>query len=293
VKLPKGPQLKLPQAKPPAFLADLYYDLRDRRLLPLVALVVVAIVAVPFLLGSDPEPLAEVPDTGGLVGGPAAGASAADLTVVEAKPGLRDYRRRLKSRAPTDPFAQRYTSAKLDGAQFKEGGGGSGGGETTSKSPTVDSDGGSLPQGGSGTAEELDVPPNAGNGNGNGGKRPGLTFFAWAIDVRVERTIDGDKKEPIVRKQVLPQTPLPGKETPVVTYMGPASKERKVNGKALLLISDEVREVASDGRCISGAEVCQLLEVTPGFPVVLTYGESEDRYAINVTKLHLVVTGHS
>ena len=35
----------------PPFLVDLYYDLRDRRLLPLLALVLVAIVAVPFLLG--------------------------------------------------------------------------------------------------------------------------------------------------------------------------------------------------------------------------------------------------
>ena len=37
-------------------VTDLYYDLRERRLLPLVALVLVAIVAVPFLLSSGSEP---------------------------------------------------------------------------------------------------------------------------------------------------------------------------------------------------------------------------------------------
>ena len=50
----------MPELKVPDFLRDLYYDLRDRRLLPLVALVIVAIVAVPFLLGggSKEEPVA-------------------------------------------------------------------------------------------------------------------------------------------------------------------------------------------------------------------------------------------
>ena len=45
----KGPDLKMPELKVPAFVSDLYYDLRDRRLLPLVGFVLVAIVAVPFL----------------------------------------------------------------------------------------------------------------------------------------------------------------------------------------------------------------------------------------------------
>ena len=50
-----GPELKMPKlkgsdAKVPPVLADLYYDLRDRRLLPLIALILVAIVAAPFLL---------------------------------------------------------------------------------------------------------------------------------------------------------------------------------------------------------------------------------------------------
>ncbi len=104
VKRLKGPDLKMPDVKAPAFLADLYYDLRDRRLLPLLALVLVAIVATPFLLGQKSEttlpPAAEgaisalretsVPPT-------------SKLTVVEAKPGLRDYRKRLKGPHPDRP----------------------------------------------------------------------------------------------------------------------------------------------------------------------------------------------
>ena len=65
----KGPDLKMPDFKVPAFVSDLYYDLRDRRLLPLVGLVLVAIVAVPFLLsGGSEEQGARQPPTLGDVG---------------------------------------------------------------------------------------------------------------------------------------------------------------------------------------------------------------------------------
>ena len=50
-----GPDLKMPELKVPPFFADLYYDLRKRGLLPIVGLILVAIVAVPFLLGGGSE----------------------------------------------------------------------------------------------------------------------------------------------------------------------------------------------------------------------------------------------
>ncbi len=56
LKLPslggKRPSVPKTSIKPPKFVADLYADLRDRRLLPLVALLLVAIVAAPFLLSA-------------------------------------------------------------------------------------------------------------------------------------------------------------------------------------------------------------------------------------------------
>ena len=108
-RLKKGPDLKMPELKAPAFLADLYYDLRDLRLLPLVALVVVAIAAVPFLHGSDPEEPVLPPVASGAEAG---GVEASTLTVVEATPGLRSYRKRLKG-TPCDPFKQQYTTPPL------------------------------------------------------------------------------------------------------------------------------------------------------------------------------------
>ena len=120
-----------------------------------------------------------------------------------------------------------------------------------------------------------------------------VVFYAFAIDVRIVKTVDGKQQDPIVRERVLPQTPLPGAKTPVVTFMGPAREGNKPTGKALLLVNNEVRSVAGDAKCLSGDETCQLLEVEPGFPEVFTYGEGEDRYAITVLKLGPVVTGHS
>src|SRR6202007_2472550 len=40
----KGPELKFSEVKVPGFLYDLFYDLKERHLLPLVALLIVAMV---------------------------------------------------------------------------------------------------------------------------------------------------------------------------------------------------------------------------------------------------------
>jgi hypothetical protein len=74
--------------------------------------------------------------------------------------------------------------------------------------------------------------------------------------------------------------------------MGPARDGKKANGNALLLVSNHVSEIEGDATCLSGDEICQLLEVEPGFPVVL-HLEGGVSYAVNVLKLGLVVTGHN
>ena len=113
----KGPELKMPDLKVPSFLQDLYWDLRDRRLLPLVGLIVVAIVAVPFLLGGDsPEPL---PDPSESLSAEAESARASDLVVVQATPGLRDYRQRLRGRTAKNPFSQPKQPHSQKGAQIE------------------------------------------------------------------------------------------------------------------------------------------------------------------------------
>ncbi len=298
-RLKGGPELKMPKLKVPAFLVDLYHDLRDRRLLPVIALVLVAIAATPILLGQKSE--TAPPPAAGTIQSlkESNGRQAASLTVVEAEPGLRDYHKRLHDRKPLDPFRV-LGEPNLSGAQLGGGGGegeepSSGGSSsftstsTTTKtqsgtktSTTTTTTGSGAPS--SGSAQPGGSPPHG---------KPHLVYFSYAIDVRIVKSVDGKAQEPIVRKRVLLQTPLPGEKEQVVTYMGPAREGDKPTGNALLLVSNQVTGIAGDAKCLAGDEICQLLEVEPGFPVVLTYGENGVKYTINVLKMGLVVTGHS
>ena len=101
------PKLKGGEMKVPPFFADLYADLRDRRLLPLIALIAVAIVATPFLLGGGSTKWNPSSSAGAVAGGSAPASQ--ELTVVKAAPGLRNYKKRLAHRSPTNPFKQRFT----------------------------------------------------------------------------------------------------------------------------------------------------------------------------------------
>ena len=277
-----GPELKKPDLKVPAVLRDLYNDLRDRRLLPLLALIVVAIVAVPFLLSESPEeePAASPPALG-LTPGEAAQAS--KLTVVPATPGLRDYRRRLRARTATDPFTQRYTEPVLKGADLQSESETSGG-EKKSKSKT-----------GSSGGIVVDETAGGGQGDDQGGDDPDqqlpadTRLYVFAIDVQISHTEtlpDGTVRmgEPERREGVKPLTPLPNAATPVVTYLG-ADLEK---GKLLLMVSKDVTASFGDGECVSGTDSCELLAVEPGFPQTFEYGPQGVRYKINVIKAELV-----
>jgi hypothetical protein len=294
VKRPKGPELKMPGLKAPTLLADLYYDLRDRRLLPLIALVLVAIVATPFLLSQGSEAEEAIPVPAAIQALKEGGAHrTSSLTVVEANPGLRDYRKRLRGRTPLDPF-RTFGKPSLKGAQLGGESEGEGGGSSGSSTPTTSTSTTVKTQQTSTTKTTNTTSPGGANGSQPGGTNGShVVFFAWAIDAKIVKTVDGKQQDPIVKEHVLSETPLPGEKTPVVTYMGPAREGKKPTGKALLLVSNEVRSVAGDAKCLSGDETCQLLEVEPGFPEVFTYGENEDKYTITVLKLGLVATGHS
>jgi hypothetical protein len=275
-----GPELKRPELKVPPVLTDLFEDLRDRRLLPLVVLLVVAIVAVPFLLKQDAEEVA-----GPVSGGPEA-TPASQLTVVQATPGLRDYRKRLRARSATNPFKQRFSSPVLKGAQLNEPAEASEGG---SSSGSASLDGGSS-SGGTDTSEPTDEAPS------NSPGKPQVTVVAWSVDVVIKRsggaTEEARKKseqaETFEKEGVLPQTPLPSAKAPVVTYLGPAREGTGVAGKALFLVSRDVVSVFGDVYCAEGEEVCQLIEVTPGASVTFVYGQSEVMYTIAVRSINQV-----
>lgn len=299
-RLKKGPELRMPELKVPPFLSDLYWDLRDRRLLPLIALAVVAITAVPFLLSGGSKAPPAKPAVG--VATPSAereAAEAASLTVVEAKPGLRDYRKRLAGRTPTDPFEQRYTAPSTSGAEL--------GSQTENSSSSVSS---TVTTSSSSSSTVNTVTTTAGGSPSSspspsqsqpssGETKHHVVFYNWGIDVRIVKASSKDASpeespEPSVKHKVLPQTPLPGEKAPVVTYLGLSRKaaENHHAVKVLLLVSDDVTSVKGEATCASVAKHCKLLEVAPESPLTFIYGANETRYTIKVLKIALVVTGH-
>lgn len=291
----KGPDLKMPDLKVPAFLTDLYYDLRDRRLLPLIALAFVAILAVPILLGGDSEELQVAPPGGASAGVVPPGAKASKLTVVEATPGLRDYHTRLGDRSPTNPFKQRYTSlpgsAQVQSIETTSGGGGGDASSTgtVTESPTT------APEESSGASGNADGGTGGGSSTGSGEAR----LFEFVFDVQIshsEKTADGGQKmsEPEVRRRVPTLAQLPGKKTPVVTVAG----VNLHSGKVWFLVSDDVQSLDGDFACVTRTpdDLCELLEIEPGFPLELIYeADKADadkvRYRIKVTGIDAVRAG--
>jgi len=287
--LKKGPDLKMPELKVPEPLIDLYWDLRDRHLLPLVVLAIVAIVAVPLLLGGGS---AQEPSSGPISIGaaPSPEPVGSKLAVVEAKPGLRDYHKRLHRDKPTDPFEQRYTSPVLEGTKL--GGGGSTT-KSTSGSTTSENTGSTTTSEGGG-AESPTVTTN-GNGEPTAVGMPGrkkLVLFSFAIDVKITKTApnaeDGKpESETVVKHHVVAPSPLPSEKTPLLAFMGISAKTHL----PYFVISDAVTEIFGDGRCLSGAGTCQVIELEPSMPETFVVGEGP-RYKVNVLDVEPVVAGH-
>jgi hypothetical protein len=293
----KGPDLKMPEMKVPAFVSDLYYDLRDRRLLPLVAIVLVAIVAVPFLLSggsSESSPLRVEPPVDDSV-------NTSQLTVVKGTPGLRDYRRRLQKRSPKDPFQGPARKPDLSAAQLgSNGDNGFESSEVTSSSTstTTTSEGSTTEttkttkEDGVVTTEKETKTESDETGSSGEGAPNEVTLFVFAIDVRIKKTTmapDGSTASghPETRSRVLSPAPLPGEKTQVVTYAGINPKTKN----ALFLISDEVTSIFGEAKCLSGDQACQLLEVEKDMPLTFVYGPGDARYKVTVLKIYPVSAG--
>jgi len=287
------PELKgLKGMNAPAWLADLYWDMRDRRLLPLIALVVVAIAAVPFLLGSSEEDVLPPVAEDVAAGEAAIGAESTQLTVVEATPGLRNYKKRLKRRSPTDPFAPRYTSVPPE-ARLESVGPGSGGEGAVSVTEASEGGGGSSTPASAGSPSGSGSSPGGSDGGGSGGAKP-PRLIAFVVDVQISRseeTAGGGRKmgDPKVHRKVKPFVQLPGKKAPVVTTMGVNLSTATV----MFLISDEARSLDGEFDCTARTPdgLCELLEVEPGFPFDVVHGPNKVRYRFKVTKVGAVWDG--
>lgn len=272
--LKKGPDLKLSEIKVPGFLQDVYYDLKDRHLLPIVAILIVAIVAVPIALSQSGSEDASSEETGGAVAiQSTAGGQSAQL-VARSAPRLREYRRRLDHRQAEDPFHQQYRGAEPAAAAAEGGSGTSSGAPSSSAEPGE-------------PAEPSPAPETASpeTGGAPGVTHSKLTYYSYAIDVRISSgsTQEGGKK--VTVKRNLPElTMLPSREMPAIVYMG-STKDGK---KAVMTVSSDVQAIFGDGKCLLGSQTCQLLAMEPGLPETFVYGAEAHTYKIELLKVSLV-----
>jgi hypothetical protein len=278
--LKKGPEIKLGDLKVPDFLLDLYYDLRERHLLPLVALLAVAIVAVPIALSQSSEPEGSEEEVAAAIASVAEGHSTS-VFVAKSAPGLREFGRRLDHLHAKDPFRQQTSNGGESPASA---------GEKSEAAPSEFS--------GSSSEVPSEASPPSSTSPSEGGAEPtpgpgNLTYYSYAIDARVVTgnakagdSGNGSSGQSTVRRNLPELTMLPSRSTPAAIYMG-STKDGK---KALMLISSDVQAIFGDGKCVLGSDSCELLAMEPGVPETFVYGGASRTFKIELLKIHLVTT---
>jgi hypothetical protein len=270
----KGPEIKLPKVRLPQFLVDLYHDLDERHLLPVVAVLIIGIIAIPLLLGGSSDSAEETTASAESAATASAAPKTSTLVVAKESPNLRDYKRRLKHLHPKDPFRPQSSSSAAEASASgspSEATEATGGGES---SPPAETGG-----------ESGDTPTETTT-------QTKVTFFTYAIDVKVTPLSAGNGKpsqaDPTVRHDLPPLVMLPSRDTPALTYVGP-SRDAK---KAIMLVSSEVVSLFGDSKCIVGSQSCQMLALEPGTPETIVYGPAARTYRVELLKLQVVTTDH-
>jgi hypothetical protein len=299
--LKKGPDLKLSELKVPDFLYDLFYDLKERHLLPLVALLIVAMVAAPiyFKDSSTAEPEAETEVTLGTTAtASSVDAGGAPLVVARSEPGLRDYRRRLRHYRALDPFAGGTPDAPTSAEVTNAGPPPSPPSSIPAPAPEVPVEatviGGESPAASQPPIEYPSAPESSGSptesSNVGSDGTPETRYASDSIDVRIvivphESAEQEKAKKPKAQAQVrrnLPElTMLPARATPAATYMGLSNDGKK----ALFVVSSDVVSLFGEGKCVIGSQSCQLLMLEPGLPETFVYGPQERTFRIELLKI--------
>jgi hypothetical protein len=274
-----------PDRQPQKFFRDLYKDLDDRHLvLPVIALVV-AIIAVPLLLGGGEEPVTAPP-----VAQVDPGATAVESAVLVEASGIRNYRKRLDQLKATNPFKQQFaTTAKASSEDA-----------AATDSSAASSDPGLLPGDITVGGEPL-VPPAPGGNSGGTGDTTTDTVTETVTETKeitrlVTRRIDvnvgpqGDLKRVDGVKDL---TLLPSKQTPVVAFLGVSE-----NGKqATFAVSADVASTSGGGRCIGGGPIaCEFLTLEVGQQQSFEYTPNGQNYRLKllgISDVELKVPGKS
>jgi hypothetical protein len=253
-----------------SFLTNLWADLVDKRLWPVLVALVVALVAIPLLLlkssGDGSRSTAPVP--------PAAAASDAQAVVAVDGTAIPGVRLRGSSR---DPFRGRglppgvaSTSSPGPGPAAPGPSTGAPTGSAGSGAGGISSPGGTGVDGtGSGSGGGA---PSSGSSPGTSGSGPPSSPSQPPVIVRF-----GKAGASAQRRVVAPLEALPSHSNPVVVYLGDHG------GKAEFLVSSDVVP-SGQVTCKPSKEVCQKAYIAPGHTVSLDAAgtDGNTQYVIEV-----------
>jgi hypothetical protein len=231
------------------FGSDLMHDLRSRGLLPLAGLLLIAIVAAPFLIsrmgGSEDAPAG----TGSLEAAAVKEAPEGKAAVVSYAPGVRNSRR--LDGDPKNPFIQQHQDQGGDGDGGTEGGAGQDAGTTGNGGVTI-----------------------------TGTTRSRLFYFYYETDVR-----SGEAGQQLKRQNDIdPFTLLPSENVPVAVFMGVANG----GNQAVFSVSRQVTNVSGEGTCYPDPDSCELLGISQGDGADLAYAGDNKIYRIEVARIKFI-----
>jgi hypothetical protein len=252
------------------FFGDLVYDLRNRGLLPVVVLLLVALVAIPVVITRGGSSSAPIADTAALQEA-VASAPEAQAAVVAYEPGLRKYQDRLDKLSPKDPFEQQFSAAVQAATELSgtvSGGGASG----TTTSTDISVDAGSTDTSGGSTSKKKKHKK----------KKAGTAYVSYQSDVMVGEA--GASLQSLTN--VAPLTPLPSETAPVLIYLGPNAGGQY----GLFLVSNKVSQLSGPGICVPAPDDCALLALSPGQTEDLVYDADGKTYQIQLVRLRRVVS---
>ena len=247
------------------FLLDLWNDLREKRLWPVAALLLVGLIAVPVVLSKPtedppPAPTASAPDQG-----PEVAKGLAALTVAEDEPGEGST---LDVFDPSNPFKPpKDIIANSDESGDGEGTAGSEGGDTGA----TDTGGGATDTGGDGGGETTPAP--------TGGETQTVEY-RYVIDATFVANGRKRKIKGLERLDV-----LPGQANPLLIFLG-ASK----NGANAVFLVDSTLTAAGEGKCKPSNSDCAFLYLGAGSEHELTNDEG-DSYTLRVDQIRKVKVG--
>jgi hypothetical protein len=226
-------------------LENVWNGLVQRRLLPVAILLLAALVAVPFLLAKDPEPVA-APGAATADESLKADAATADPVVSLVDDSTHKERRRVLG-ARKNPFqpAPAPKAAKSDDTEPAAG-------ETQSPTGGTEAD---KPADSGAPTGPTTSPGVTSPGTPVAPAEPKPTYELYSLTVNF-----GDAESGSLTRMNLPRLkPLPSAEEPVLVYLGPGK-----GGKSAIFMVDEGVVAQGDASCKPSPRNCETIHMSPG-----------------------------